>query len=90
MPLILSRYRRSRLCLFVGPENPKYSQHVGGGGGADNGGPSGANMAPSLIILVAVIYLAVAADLYRQRQHGLALAFLAYAVSNVGLFIAAR
>jgi hypothetical protein len=41
------------------------------------------------LIATVLLYLLTAFDLYRQGQHGLALAFLCYAVANVGLLIAA-
>lgn len=47
-------------------------------------------MSPWLILLVGVIYLAIAVDLILSDKPGLALAFAGYAVSNVGLWIAAR
>lgn len=37
-----------------------------------------------------VLYVVTALDLYRQRQYGLALAFAAYALANVGLILAAK
>jgi hypothetical protein len=42
------------------------------------------------IALCAVLYVITAADLFRDRQYGLALAFAAYALANVGLILAAR
>ena len=36
------------------------------------------------------LYLITAFDLYKQQQHGLAIAFLAYACANVGLILASR
>lgn len=47
-------------------------------------------MAPWLILLVGAIYTGIAVDLYVNAKEGLALAFLGYAVSNVGLWMAAR
>jgi hypothetical protein len=48
-------------------------------------------MAPWLILAIGAVYLAVAVDLWwRGEQVGLALAFASYAVSNVGLYLAAR
>jgi uncharacterized membrane protein YecN with MAPEG domain len=42
------------------------------------------------IAVCGCLYLLTAVDLYRDRQYGLALTFLAYAVGNIGLLIAAR
>ena len=47
-------------------------------------------MAPWLILAVGVVYLAIAADLVMSDKEALALAFAGYAVSNVGLYMAAR
>lgn len=48
-------------------------------------------MAGWLIIAVGVAYLAVAADLYfSQGKVGLAITFFGYALSNVGLYMAAK
>ena len=47
-------------------------------------------MAPWLILVIGVVYLAIAADLAWQGKSGLALAFAGYAFSNVGLYLAAR
>lgn len=47
-------------------------------------------MAPWLILVIGAVYLFVAADLCWQSKYGLALAFAAYAVSNVGLYLAAK
>lgn len=43
----------------------------------------------ALAVTVA-LYLITAIDLYLQGKHGLALAFLCYALANVGLIWAAR
>ena len=45
-------------------------------------------MTKPLLALVALIYLGVAASYYRQGNAGMALAFLAYAVANVGFMFA--
>lgn len=37
-----------------------------------------------LLLLVAVIYAGVAGDYLRLGRHGMALAFLAYALANLG------
>jgi hypothetical protein len=42
------------------------------------------------LALATGLYLVTAIDLYIKQQHGLALAFLAYAVANVGLILAAQ
>lgn len=47
-------------------------------------------MAPWLILVVGAIYLFIAIDLYLKGNFGLALAFGAYSLSNVGLYWAAK
>ena len=47
-------------------------------------------MANWAIVLCAVLYLITAADLYRQGQGGLAMAFFFYACANAGLLLAAN
>ena len=47
-------------------------------------------MAAWLIALTGVIYAYVAADLAWQGKPGLAIAYLGYAFSNIGLYIAAK
>lgn len=47
-------------------------------------------MSSWLIIAVGAIYLVVASDLWWQGKNGMALAFAGYALSNVGLWMAAR
>ena len=47
-------------------------------------------MTGPLILIVGAIYAAVSINLLRDGQGGLSLAFAAYAVSNVGLWIASR
>lgn len=43
-----------------------------------------------LLAVVAVIYVGVAIDYYIKRDVGAALAFIAYAVANLGFIIQAR
>lgn len=47
-------------------------------------------MAPGLILFVGVVYLAISIDLLVKGNGGLALAFGGYALSNVGLYLAAK
>lgn len=47
-------------------------------------------MSSWLIALVGLIYLIISLDLYQSGKSGLALAFFGYALSNVGLWLAAR
>tara|TARA_B110000503_G_scaffold95469_1_gene143738 strand:+ start:1917 stop:2060 length:144 start_codon:yes stop_codon:yes gene_type:complete len=47
-------------------------------------------MGTILISIVSVIYLGVAASMLMTGQHGMALAFFAYALANVGLIMAAN
>lgn len=47
-------------------------------------------MATWALLAAAVLYLLTAADLYQQKQYGLALAFAAYALANIGLILAAK
>lgn len=47
-------------------------------------------MAGPLILLVGAIYTFVAVDLWWSGRAGLAIAFAGYALSNVGLWLAAR
>lgn len=42
------------------------------------------------IAVCAFLYLLTAFDLFRDKQIGLAIAFLCYAAANVGLILAAR
>ena len=44
-------------------------------------------MSAWLIAIIGVVYLAVAVDLLVKGQMGLGIAFLGYALGNVGLFI---
>ena len=47
-------------------------------------------MSGPLLLFVGAIYLVVALDFLKDGQGGFCLAFLAYAVSNVGLWLASR
>lgn len=47
-------------------------------------------MAPWLILAIGVVYCVVAADLFYAGKTGLSLAFVGYAIGNIGLWIAAR
>lgn len=47
-------------------------------------------MSAWLIVLIGVVYIVVAFDLLRKGQTGLGIAFLGYALGNVGLFLEAR
>jgi len=47
-------------------------------------------MQPWLILVVGAIYLYIAFDLICAGRTGLALAFAGYAVSNIGLYMAAK
>ena len=47
-------------------------------------------MAPWLMLFIGAVYLYIAIELLVKGNHGMALAFGAYALSNVGLYIAAR
>ena len=47
-------------------------------------------MSGPLILFVGLIYLVVAVDLFITNKSGLALAFLGYALANVGLWMAAK
>lgn len=47
-------------------------------------------MSGGLIIFVGLIYLIVAVDLYFKGQSGMSLAFLGYALANVGLWKATQ
>jgi hypothetical protein len=47
-------------------------------------------MSAWLIAVIGVVYLAVAGDLLYKGQVGLGIAFLGYALGNVGLYIAAK
>ena len=47
------------------------------------------NMASWLIATIGVVYLVVAADLLIKGQTGLGIAFLGYALGNVGLYMEA-
>ena len=47
------------------------------------------NMASWLIATIGVVYLVVAGDLFIKGQTGLGIAFLGYALGNVGLYMEA-
>ena len=47
-------------------------------------------MQPWLILAVGVVYLYIAVDLICAGKTGLSLAFAGYAVSNIGLYMAAK
>jgi hypothetical protein len=47
-------------------------------------------MSSTLILFVGVIYVAIGVDLCIKTQYGLGISFLAYALANVGLYLAAR
>lgn len=47
-------------------------------------------MSSWLIAIIGFVYLAVAGDLLYKGQVGLGIAFLGYALGNVGLYIAAK
>jgi hypothetical protein len=47
-------------------------------------------MSSWLIAIIGFVYLLVAADLFRKGQIGLGIAFLGYALGNVGLFLEAK
>lgn len=47
-------------------------------------------MTPWMILVVAAIYCYIAVDLICAGKTGLSVAFLGYAFSNIGLWIAAR
>lgn len=43
-----------------------------------------------LIAVIGVVYLVVAVDLLRKGQIGLGIAFIGYALGNVGLYLEAK
>lgn len=47
----------------------------------------GATMSAWLVVLVALIYIAVAIDLVLKQNITLAMVFLGYAFSNIGLYL---
>ena len=47
-------------------------------------------MSANLIALVGLVYAFIAVNLWLSGKPGLALAFMGYAVSNVGLYFEAR
>jgi len=48
------------------------------------------HMSSWLIIVIGVVYVVVALDFLYKGQTGLGIAFLGYALGNVGLFLEAR
>lgn len=44
-------------------------------------------MSPRLLIVVSILYLWAAGGYYRNARYGMALAFVAYALANIGLAI---
>lgn len=46
-------------------------------------------MGPPLLAIVAVIYALVAVSYWRSGDHGMTLAFVAYALANVGFIVSA-
>jgi len=47
-------------------------------------------MSSWLIACIGVVYTVVAIDLLRTGQTGLGIAFIGYAIGNIGLFLEAR
>jgi hypothetical protein len=47
-------------------------------------------MSSPLILIVGLVYLAVAIDQWRKGDGGMAIAWLGYALANVGLAMSAR
>jgi hypothetical protein len=47
-------------------------------------------LAPNLIAIIGVVYAWVAFDLLRNGNTGLGIAFIGYALGNVGLYLAAK
>jgi hypothetical protein len=47
-------------------------------------------MSSPLILVVGLVYLAVAIDQWRKGDSGMAIAWLGYALANVGLAMSAR
>ena len=47
-------------------------------------------MSAWLIAIIGIVYLIVSIDLFIKGQLGLSIAFLGYALGNVGLYLAAR
>ena len=47
-------------------------------------------MAAWALVATVLLYLLTAFDLLRDKQYGLSLAFLCYAIANIGLLWAAR
>jgi len=47
-------------------------------------------MSATLIAIIGVVYAVVAADLLWRGNLGLGIAFIGYAIGNVGLYLAAK
>lgn len=47
-------------------------------------------MSQILILFVAIIYVVIGLDLCLEKQYGLGISFVAYALANVGLWLASR
>lgn len=47
-------------------------------------------MSNSIILFVAILYAYTGVELSVKGQYGLGLTFLAYSISNIGLFLAAK
>lgn len=47
-------------------------------------------MGNTLLLIVTIIYFGVAVDYYSKNQIGMAIAFLAYALANIGFILANR
>lgn len=47
-------------------------------------------MSSALLILVTLLYMGIALSFVAERQYGLAVMYLFYALANVGVLLAAR
>lgn len=47
-------------------------------------------MSAGLIAIIGIMYFVVAIDLYMRHNLGLSIAFLGYAIGNIGLYISAK
>lgn len=47
-------------------------------------------MSNTLILIVGLVYFVIGFDLIRQHKYGLGISFIAYALANIGLYMAAR
>ena len=47
-------------------------------------------MSAGLLVAVAAVYLIVAIGYYRERRYGMMLAFIAYALANLGFMLDLR